>query len=364
MRRLLLLVLLLATTVAIAPAQPLGDSLRVPSRLAARVGLMDVRTSVPSVNPLLLQEGAQDDTPAEEAQVLLRPRQFDAFRFYGGVWALTAGDIAAMTALSNLWYTGERVDWHWYSESPGQPDDGWLDDWHTYVQQDKFGHLFVAWQLARVFGEYGKWAGLSHEQAGLFGGAVSAFFQTQIEFFDGFDPGYGASRTDMVANFVGGLIGGLQVAYPEQLSWFEAKYSYHRSPYYDPNVSDNPVIGYMGNAIKDYDGISYWLVVKPEKLLPEQQRQVWPDWLGLAVGYSGKNLAHPYSGLTEPWLKGQGLPSDHQRQFFVGPDFDLISRLPVPKALRPVRTFFSFIRVPAPALEITADGLRWHWLYF
>lgn len=359
MRFPVVLVVLLVTGIVAWPlrAQEEPGSARRADTLHARVGV------VPAGGGSLGEKAtlSQADTSVSLVGGSAEGGPFHPLRFYGGIGTLAVADAAVMVGLSSLWYGEDRVRWHWYKPAP-EFDDGWLDDWHTYVQQDKLGHVFVAWQLARVFGAYGRWSGLSDKQAGLFGGAVSAIFQTQIEIFDGFDPAYGASRTDVAANIVGGVIGGLKVAYPDKLDWFESRYSYHPSPYYDKSVSGNAVLRYAGNAIKDYNGISYWLVVKPERLLPAARNAHWPDWLGVSLGYSGTGLAHPISGLSEP--QNAGLPSEHHRQFFLSLDLDLIERIPVPGYLKGVQTFFSFVRIPAPALELGGAGTRWHWLYY
>lgn len=299
------------------------------------------------------------DSSRADAAPQVRTSRFKPQRFWVGMGAFTAVDVAAMYGLSELWYSAQgQTSFAWYTNRlrtryQNAPDDGWLDDWHTYAQQDKLGHLVVAWHLARVFGEYGRWSGLSRWHAGLFGGAMSVLFQSQIEVLDGFAVDYGASRTDVLANLAGGAIGGLKVAYPE-LDWFTAKYSYHRSPYYDEATS------YAGNALKDYDGISFWLVVRPERLLREKAARWWPDWLALSFGYSADSLAHPISGRSP--TGGLGGPV-HRRQFFLGLDVDWLATADLPQPYRTVARFFSFIRIPAPAFEFGAQT-RWHWLYF
>lgn len=319
-------------------------------RMGARWGwLLVVLALLPSV--------AAAQTYAEEDA----PREFKPHRFWPVVGGIAVADVGAMYALNQLWYEAEgQTSFAFYSDRlsarfPGFETDGWLDDWHTYKQQDKLGHLFTTWQLARVVGEYGRWTGLSNWHAALFGGAVASLFQSQIEIFDGFSREYGFSRTDVLANTVGGVIGGLQVAYPEQTDWFAAKYSYHRSPYYDDQVSSLSAVGYLGNAVKDYDGISYWLVIRPNELVGPEMEARWPDWLAFSIGHSGDGLAHPISGVQGP---------EHQRQLFLSLDIDLtpyIDRLPAP--LQPVASFFSFVRIPAPAVEF-GRGTRWHWLYY
>ena len=319
------------------------------------------------IGTLLAGRGKAQPRPANSADTIRTASEEDAprfhpRRFWPAVGGLVALDVGVMYGLSELWYSDQDASFKWYSDRledryPHFEGDGWLDDWHTYVQQDKGGHLFVAWQLARVFGEYGRWTGMTNEQAGLFGGAVSALFQSQIEIFDGFAKDYGASRTDVLANFVGGAVGGLQIAYPDRLSWFTAKYSYHPSPYYQEDVSRLPPLTYVGNVLKDYDGISYWLVVRPEDLLTGQAKTYWPDWLAVSAGYSGDGLGHPISGVG-------GTP-EHRRQLYLSLDLDLLGRhtRDWPQPYRALAGFFAFIRLPMPALQL-APGLRWHWLYY
>lgn len=293
----------------------------------------------------LVHDSAIRHGSAPPAGVSSDSSSFRSDRFWAGVGAMVLTDAVVMHGLNRLWYAEhERTSFHWY------------DDWETYVQQDKGGHLFVAWHLARLFGEYGLWSGMTRKQAGLFGGAMSALFQSQIEFFDGFSEAFGASRTDILANVVGGAIGGAKIAWPDRLSWVTAKYSYHPSPYYDAEASSIPPFRFLGNALKDYDGISYWLVMRPS-----DRYDGWPEWLGLSVGYSGTGLAHPLSG-RDPF-GGHGGP-EHRRQLFIGPDLDLLAlRHEWPQPFRAIAGFFSFVRIPAPAIQLTPE-LRWFWTYY
>lgn len=302
-------------------------------------------TSLQHADTLKPRATEEARAPHEVWRARLDTSSFRSDRFWYGVGGFVAADVVVMYGLNRLWYSGhDRTSFHWYN------------DWNTYVQQDKVGHMFVSWHLARVFGEYGMWSGMSRRRAGLFGGLMSAAFQSQIEVFDGFSEAFGASGTDIAANVVGGVIGGLKVAYPDRLSWFDAKYSYHPSPYYQEDVSDVAPFRYLGNALKDYDGISYWLVVRPSNRYAE-----WPEWLGISVGYSGTGLAHPLSGRFEEG--GRGGPV-HRRQVFVGPDIDLLAlRDDWPQPFRAIASFFSFVRLPAPAVQLTPE-VRWYWIYY
>ena len=311
--------------------------------------------------------------PDEELAFLEPASSYHPQRFWYGVGSAAALDAVFMVGLASIWYSDStRTGFHFYSQSENvtggsSSDDGWLDDWHTFAQQDKLGHVWTSWHITRIVGGYGRGAGLAPAEAGLFGGIVSTVFQTQIEISDGFSETYGFSRTDALANLVGSTVGGLKVAYPERLDWFEAKYSYNPSPYYGTQTTGvdggNP-LGYLGNAIKDYDGITFWVTVRPEEFLPGRAaRRAWPDWLALSAGYGGDGLAHAISGMSYPDSPPDAHDYEHRREFYIGPDLDFLHTLDLPQPFQAVARALSFIRLPAPALQL-APEVRWHWVLY
>lgn len=281
---------------------------------------------------LLLPAGAKAQAPPDTAG--LHPA-----RLWGGLATFALADAAALVALDRLWYAGyDRAPFHWY------------DDTHEYAQMDKGGHLLTSWQLTRVFSAYGRWAGLERAEAAWAGAALAFAFQGQIEVLDGTSAAWGASAGDLLANAAGSLLGGVQEASSEA-PWLGLKYSYHPSPYRDP------ALGLAGNALKDYDGITYWAVVRPGRVLPEHVR--WPAWLAVAVGYGGDGLAGPVSGRA----KGGQPGPEHRRQLYLSLDLDVLAQQRWRQPWRTVGRMLSFVRVPAPALELGART-RWHWLYY
>lgn len=273
-------------------------------------------------------------------------RTYRSKRLWWGMGTTLVLDAGSMVALHRLWYGNtEQARWHWYDQPGGR---AWYDDWFTYVQQDKLGHVYAAWALTRAGIGYGRWSGLSRRGAALLGMGASTFFQAQIEFFDGFAEAYGGSRTDLLANAAGSALAGAQFLYPDATDWFALKYSYHPSPYYDPSR-------HLGNAIQDYQGITYWVSLRPGRLLPERAAVHWPDGLALSVGHSGTGLERAVSGFD-------GSP-EHRRQLFVGLDLVVGELIDLPKALRPLEEALSFVRLPLPALQVHPTT-RWHWVYF
>jgi hypothetical protein len=366
---------LLFALVAIASLLAAGVSHAQKPLRAVPSARADTAASPVSARAALLRPLSYSPAPPHSRSpkdlTLLEPApSFHPRRFWYGVGSAAALDVGFTAALASIWYDeSERTGFHFYSESENiagtAADDGWLDDWHAFAQVDKFGHVWTSWHIARIVGRYGRWAGLPPREAGLFGGAVSTIFQMQIEVSDGFSEAYGFSRTDALSNLIGSTVGGLKVAYPERLGWLGAKYSYRPSPYYGTRttgVGGGGVGGYLGNAIKDYDGATYWLTVRPKELLQGRARQVWPDWLAFSAGYGGDGLAHAVSGLSYP-DSPEGESYEHRREFYIGPDIDLLHSLDLPQPFQAVLRFFQFVRLPAPALQL-APEVQWHWAFY
>ncbi|PSQ81551.1 MAG: hypothetical protein BRD46_01925 [Bacteroidetes bacterium QS_8_68_15] len=355
------------------------DTGRAPLPATARAAVLDpllpISAPVPERPrlPVSPPPRTQTDLSLLEAAPSYHPQ-----RFWYGVGGAGVLDAVFSVGLASIWYDeAERTGFHFYNQSEsatggGTVDDGWLDDWHTFVQQDKMGHVWTSWHVTHIAGGYGRWAGLSPGESALFGGIVSTVFQTQIEISDGFSKAYGFSRTDALANLVGSAAGGLQVAYPERMDWVAAKYSYNPSPYYGTQttgVDGGGPLGYLGNAIKDYDGITYWLTVRPEELLQGRARRLWPDWLAFSAGYGGDGLAHARSGLSyddsppDDDRPAGYAPYEHRRAFYLSPDIDLLHSLDLPQPFQAIARFFEFVRLPAPALQL-APEVRWRWVFY
>lgn len=235
---------------------------------------------------------------------------------------------AFYTGLAASWYPGEKVPLHWFNDLP---------EWQ---QLDKAGHFWGAFQESRGAVDMLRWAGLSEKKAIWYGSFVGFVLQSPIEYFDGRDPLYGASATDLAANLLGslGVLG-------QQLAWHEVrlmpKVSFRLTDY----ARQRPTV--LGKTaaerlLKNYNGQTYWLCTDVGAFLKKDSR--WPRWLQPALGYGGQEMVYndPGASAAAGWRP--------YRQYYLSLDVDL-RRIPTRHAwLRRVFYAASIVHLPAPAL--------------
>ncbi|SNC65902.1 Predicted lipoprotein [Hymenobacter gelipurpurascens] len=248
-----------------------------------------------------------------------------------------------MYLLGQGWYTGEQSKFHWFNDLP------------EWKQMDKAGHFWGAFHESRGAVDMLRWAGVPDRKAIWYGGFVGFLLQSPIELLDGRDPQYGASATDLAANFLGsvGLIG-------QQLAWNEVrimpKYSFHTTRYAPlrPNVLGKS----LGEQyLKDYNGQTYWLCADVGAWLPASSH--WPRWLQPAVGYGAQQMVYNDQDANA------ALGLRPYRQYYLSLDVDLRKIPTRSKLLKRVFYVASIFHLPAPALEWNARrGLVAHGLYY
>ena len=266
--------------------------------------------------------GAAAFTPADSA--LQQKRRLRAL--VGGS-ALGYGLIYA--GLTTSWYTGERVPLHWFN------------DWPEWKQLDKAGHFWGSFVESEGAVDMLRWAGVSEKKAIWYGSFVGFAIQSPLELLDGRDPEYGASATDLAANFLGsaGVLA-------QELAWHEVrvrpKWSFHLTDYAArrPNVLGRTV---PERWLKDYNGQTYWLCADVGAFLKPGSR--WPRWLQPAVGYGGADLVYNDAGTNA----AAGLRP--YRQYYLSLDVDLRSIPTRSKVLKRVFYTLGIFHLPAPALE-------------
>ncbi|WP_239691486.1 DUF2279 domain-containing protein [Hymenobacter lapidarius] len=246
------------------------------------------------------------------------------------------------TGLTTSWYTGERAPLRWFND---------LSEWK---QLDKAGHFWGSFQISRGAVDMLRWTGLSQKESIWYGSFVGFAIQSPLELLDGRDPAYGASATDLAANFLGS-----SALLAQQLAWHDIrimpKWSFHLTRYaaQRPNVLGSNV---PERWLKDYNGQTYWLCTDVGAFLRSGNR--WPRWLQPAVGYGGQDLVYNDAAANA----AAGLRP--YRQYYLSLDVDL-RRIPTRSPLlKKVFYTLSIFHLPAPALEYNGrNGFRFHGLY-
>ncbi len=248
------------------------------------------------------------------------------------------------------------LDRLWYADFP-RSSFRFINDNDEWLQLDKAGHVLTSYYVGNLGAKTLRWAGVSEEDQLLYGATLGLGFLTAVEVMDGFSAEWGASWGDMAANALGtGLYVGQEVLWKEQR--IKLKYSFHETRYAAQNP-DKLGEGLLQEALKDYNGQTYWLSANLHSFF---KRSKLPKWLNVAVGYGGEGML-----AGTPQRQQELFPDSRKRyrQFYLSLDVDLTKIKTDSKFLQTLFEVINFIKVPAPALEITTNGdVLFHSIYF
>jgi uncharacterized protein YfiM (DUF2279 family) len=251
----------------------------------------------------------------------------------------------------------------WYKDYP-MGGFRWINDNAEWMQMDKIGHAYSAYQEAR-WGHYLlKEYGLEDNKAMWWSAGLGLAFQSSIEVFDGMSKQWGASWGDLAANVAGSAL-----ILTQHQVWQEQKilmkFSYHPTRF-APRRPNTLGGSHVERVLKDYNGQTYWLSFNLHSFSTKEDPKIFP-WLNVAIGYSGDGML---GGTSNVFLDGNGQLQDYsltrrQRQLFVALDLDL-SRIETNKKWKKVALFFlNSLKVPAPTLIINGKtGIDSRILYF
>ncbi len=246
--------------------------------------------------------------------------------------------------MNKAWYKEqERTRFHFFNDNA------------EWKQMDKTGHFWGAFQQSRAGADLLRWSGVPDKKAIIYGGLLGIALQTPVELFDGYQAAYGASAGDMLANALGSA-----AVISQELAWQEIrimpKYSFHTTRFAGMRPA---VLGSSSSeqALKDYNGQTYWLSVDVGAFLKTETR--YPRWLNLAIGYGAEEMVYNHV----PANKALGLQA--HRQFYLSPDLNLLYFRGNSKFLNSALYLLSMVKVPAPTLEYNSKrGFKLHPLYF
>ena len=252
----------------------------------------------------------------------------------------TVGYSISLVGLSHLWY----------SDSESQ-SFRFFNDNAEWKQVDKVGHFFSAYYFSYGASSALQWSKVDQNKADLIGALIGFGVLLPIEILDGFSEAYGASVGDLAANAAGSAF-----FLGQSRLWGEPrihpKFSFHRTRYAKLRSS---LLGgdFSSEILKDYNGQTFWLSFDMDKFIR------FPKWLNIAAGYGAEGMIHARdlqnveAGYDRPY-----------RQYYLSIDFDLTSIKSRSKAINTLLFIANMIKIPAPALEFSHKGVKFHSLYF
>ena len=239
----------------------------------------------------------------------------------------------------------------WYADYP-KSEFHFINDNGEWLQMDKMGHISSSYYTGVAGIKAYEWAGFSRKKAIWYGGMTGSFFLTIIELLDGHSAEWGASSGDLIANTSGSLL-----AIGQALKWNEQriqlKYSYYPTGFADQNPEQ---LGgnNLERALKDYNGQTYWMSFNLKSLLNINSSD-FPQWLSLAIGYSGTNMITPYQQKENDPIR---------RQYLLSLDVDLTRIKTKSKTWNSILHTFGFLKFPLPALELSNGNFSGHLIYY
>ncbi len=251
--------------------------------------------------------------------------------------AFVGGNAALYSYFKRAWWSGEKAD-HFFFHA----------DWdQDFRDQDKFGHAFGGYHLARLGSTSLRSTCMSKTHAIVWSAAYAAAFQLQIEIWDGMFKKYGFSYADVIANTTGTALEVLQETHPRTRA-FKPTMSYTESA--AMRNADN-IPGELRRSL-DYSGQTYWLSTDVNALLPQAAKPFWPSFVRLSVGHSITDWIDPLTGAN----------MRAKRKIVLSLDLDA-EKLPGNNRLwKTFKHQLSYIHLPSPAIQIspTSKLIGWY----
>lgn len=243
-----------------------------------------------------------------------------------------------------LWYkNNDKQKFHLFNDSK------------EWLQMDKVGHGFSSYYITNIINTELNWAGYKAKTVNNISYLSGVLIVSTVEVFDGFYKNWGASLSDISANFIGSTM-----FFVQQKFWNEQKivpkFSFHKTDfsYVRPELLGNNI---YQNIFKDYNGQTYWLSVNINSFLHYDN---FPDWLNIAFGYSATGMV---GGSDNSIFVGKYPNSLRQREYLMSLDFDLRKIKTKNKFLKSVFTSFNTLKIPFPTIKY-GNSIKFYWLYF
>lgn len=254
--------------------------------------------------------------------------------------------VASLTLIAYGAAYGLVLEKGWWDDNGGRGFH-WENDFDYALNLDKLGHFAAGVALGEFFYEGYRWAGASEFQSYLFAGASALATHIAIDIKDGFAPKWGFSVFDVLSGGLGGFLP-MAERYVPVFKYIDLKWSYwiNSRAYYN---HEHDASG--GIFTDDYVNHTYWLSLKPYRMLPEAARKYYPSWLAIAVGLSIDDNVF----LDDPH------PKPH-REVYIALDYDLEAFRPQSRLARTIIKALNYFKLPAPTIQVYPE-FHWYLLY-
>jgi hypothetical protein len=238
-------------------------------------------------------------------------------------------------ALNSLWYKDyPRSNFHFFNDSK------------EWMQLDKCGHAFSAYQLGRNFYNTLITSDSNRNRNIFLGGASGLIYLTSIEILDGKSAQWGFSNSDMLANTFGYFLFATQEYFLQQ-QFISLKFSYQKSMFAElrPETFGR---NFQQRLLKDYNGQTYWLSAPLS--LNRTNTKRFTQWLCISFGYSIDENLYADNNINS-------VNNFHAtREFFFSFDADLNRIEWRRKWMKKIASVINFIKIPSPTIGIRSDG--------
>ena len=251
-----------------------------------------------------------------------------------------------LSRLHSAWYDKyNRSSFHFFNDNA------------EWLQVDKSGHVWSAYQLSRASAQTWRLTGLKNSRSAVLGATAAVAYLGIVEIQDAYSSKWGFSWADMGSN-----LGGAALFVGQELLWkqqkFQVKLSYNPVRY--PRELKQRADQLFGTSLpekilKDYNAQTYWLSANISSFIPDSRL---PSWLNVAVGYGGEGL---YGARSNVWTTVEGANFDYShieriRNYYLAPDIDLTRIKTRSRFLRSVFFLVNAIKVPTPAVALNSKG--------
>ena len=250
---------------------------------------------------------------------------------------------AALIGLNELWYAD-------FERSKFQT----INDNAEWLQMDKVGHVFTAYQLGKHGANLLNWSGVRKQDQLIYGATLGFGFLTAVEVLDGYSSEWGFSWGDVGANALGtGLYISQELLWNEQR--IDVKFSFQQTEYASQRP-DKLGKSFFEQVLKDYNGQTYWLSFNLHSFFKDSKI---PKWLNVALGYSGEGMLTGVEVADNQLLT----TNERYRQYFLSLDVNLSKIRTNSALLKSIFSIFNMIKIPFPSLEINKNGAVFHLLH-